>query len=89
MSELGAVRLRVWVPDVWDIVDVLVAPSASVADVKVAALRQAAGRSLEERAYQVKFRGALVTDERRTMADLGARDGTPLIVLPARRRPVR
>jgi hypothetical protein len=60
-----------------------------VAEVKAAALLLAAGRPLEPGDYQVKFRGALVTDERRTVGDLGARDGTPLIVLPARRRPVR
>jgi len=89
VNRPAAVRLRVWVPDVWDVVDVSVAPSTSVADVKAVALRQAAGRSLAAHDYQVKFRGALLTDERRTMADLGARDGTPLIVLPARRRPVR
>jgi len=89
MTQAHRVTLRVWVPDVWDIVDLAVSPSTTVAEVKREALERAVGRVPEPDAYEVKFRGALVTEERRTMADLGARDGTPMIVLPARRRPVR
>jgi hypothetical protein len=89
MSGGRTIRLRVWVPDVWDVVELPVPPATTVADVKVTALRQATGRRPKADDYEVKFRGALVTDERRTLADLGARDGAPLIVLPARRRPVR
>ncbi|MBI3983580.1 MAG: hypothetical protein HY337_11770 [Gemmatimonadetes bacterium] len=83
------IRLRVWVPDVWDAVDLPLAPTTTVAELKAAALRQAMGRPSRAEDYEVKFRGALVIDERRTLADLGARDGAPMIVLPARRRPVR
>ena len=52
------------------------------------ALRRALTRA-DVDAHQVKFRGALVLDESRTLGDLGVPDGAPLIVLPARRRPVR
>jgi hypothetical protein len=86
---LRPLRIRVWVPDVWDTVELSVPPTATAADVKAAALRQAMGCLPPVDQYEVKFRGALVTDERRTLADLGVRDGAPLIVLPARRRPVR
>ena len=43
----------------------------------------------DEGSYEVKFRGARVSDERRTLAELGVRDGSALIILPVRRRPVR
>ncbi|OGU02607.1 MAG: hypothetical protein A2W29_10585 [Gemmatimonadetes bacterium RBG_16_66_8] len=89
MTSPRTVALRVWVPDVWDVVNVDVSPSASVTDVKRQALQRALGGRPEPDAYEVKFRGALVIDEHRTVAELGARDGTPMIVLPARRRPVR
>ncbi|HWP37328.1 MAG TPA: ubiquitin-like domain-containing protein [Gemmatimonadales bacterium] len=88
-SATRLLRVRVWVPDVWDAVELSFPPTATVADVKAAALRQATGRLPPVDEYEVKFRGALVIDERRTLADMGVRDGAPLIVLPARRRPVR
>jgi hypothetical protein len=39
--------------------------------------------------YEVKFRGALMQNERATLAELGIGANTALIVLPARRRPAR
>lgn len=89
MTTALPVSLRVTVTDAWDTVRVSAAPDATVADVKARALREATGRSLDPAAYVVKVRGALVLDEHRTVADLGLSDGAPLIVLPARRRPVQ
>lgn len=85
--------VRVMVPDVWDQVFLAVAPSTTLAEVKRQALERALKRpparagGLED--YVVKFRGALVTDEAATLASLGIGANAPLIVLSARRRPVR
>jgi hypothetical protein len=81
--------LRVWVPEVWDIVELSVRPGSTVAEVKSEALRRAVGERLDPSAYQVKFRGALITDEAETLAELEVPDRAPMIVLAARRRPVR
>jgi hypothetical protein len=81
--------VRMWVPDVWDNASVLVVPEDSVAAVKARGLEQITGRSADTTKYQLKFRGALVTDESQTLAELGVPDGAPLIILSASRRPVR
>lgn len=85
----NAMTVRVWVTDVWDNANVSVAPEDTVGTVKVRSLEQITGRTADPTTYQVKFRGALVTDESQTLAALGVPDGAPLIVLPASRRPVR
>ena len=51
--------------------------------------RRARGVAPLQDDYEVKFRGALVLDEQTTLAALGAAANTALIVLPARRRPVK
>ncbi len=89
MSVVAALRLRVTVTDTWDTVALDVAPTRSLADVKREALLQATDRPVDPAEYLVKFRGGLVLDERATVADLGLPDGAALIVLPARRHPVR
>jgi len=82
-------QVRVWVTDVWDAVQVNATPGMTVAAMKQTALTQAMGRPVEAGDHEVKFRGALVADEGRTLADLKAPDQAPFIVLPARRQPVR
>lgn len=89
MSAGTALRVRVWVPDVWDAVALELTPETTVAQLKMRALREALGREPNGDDYQVKFRGALVTDEQGTLRSLGARDGSPFIALPARRVPVQ
>jgi hypothetical protein len=84
----AALRVRVWVPDVWDVVELEVAPDRSLSAIKAAALRQAIGQGVAPEDFEVKYRGALA-DESRTPLELAMPDGAPLIVLPARRRPVR
>lgn len=88
MTVAGMLRLRIWVPDVWDVVDLEVAPDEPLSRIKAAALRQAIGEDVAMDEYEVKYRGARV-DDSRTPQDLALPDGAPLIVLPARRRPVR
>jgi hypothetical protein len=82
-------NLRVWVTDVWDTVTVAATPEMSVGALKRAALSEAMGRPVEAADHAVKFRGALIADEGRTMGQLHAGDRAPFIVLPARRQPVR
>ncbi len=82
-------RVRVWVPQVWDMVDLDVTPEWTIAKVKVAALEQATGRTVSPARYEVKFRGALIADETQTLGDMLAPNGAPLIVLLTRRQPVR
>jgi len=85
----AAVHLRVTVTDTWDTVALEAEPNTSVADVKQQALRGAMGRPVTAEDYVVKFRGGLVIDERKTVGDLAIPDGAALIVLPARRHPIR
>jgi hypothetical protein len=89
VTAAASVRLRVTVTDVWDTVTLPAPPAMTIGEVKSRALVEATGRSLDPAAYVVKHRGAPVLDENRTVSDLGLGDGTPLIVLPARRLPAR
>ncbi len=84
-----ALQVRVSVPDVWDVVQLTAAPDWSVAQLKVGALAAATGRTPAPADYVVKFRGARVLDESITLQALGVPDLGSLVVLPARRRPVR
>ena len=84
----GAPMVRVWVPDVWDIVEVAGPPGETIGGVKRAALSRAIGPGADPSEYEVKYRGAAV-DESRTLGELEVPPGAPMIVLPARRRPVR
>lgn len=89
MTTGTAVRLRVTVTDTWDTVAVETEASTPIAEIKRRALHDATGRTPAPDEYVVKFRGALVLDERKTVGDLAIPDGAALIVLPAKRHPVR
>lgn len=84
-----ALRVRVWVPDVWDVVPLTAGADWTVARLKEEALRRGMARPVDGADYEVKFRGAPVVDENITLGALKAPDGAPFIVLAARRRPVR
>lgn len=83
------IRVRVSVTDVWDTVELALASDATVKALKTAALAQATGGKRDPAGYVVKYRGGLVVDEDQTLSRLGVPNGAPLIVLPARRQPVR
>jgi hypothetical protein len=83
------VRLRVAVTDAWDTVTIDAPPSLTMGELKCRALAEATGRTLPSGEYVLKYRGATVLDEHATVGDLALRSGAPLIVLPARRHPVR
>jgi hypothetical protein len=86
MTDLLSVR--VMVQDAWDEVRLDLPASTSLAQVKQQAL--AATRVIRDPAgYLLKFRGAELLDESRSLADAGMVPNGALIVLPKRRRPVR
>ena len=82
-------KLRVTVTDAWDTVTVVAGADTTIAELKQQALRLALGWQPDPSIYEVKYRGALMLDERCPVADLNLPDGAPMIVLPIRRRPVR
>jgi uncharacterized lipoprotein YbaY len=76
------------VQDAWDEVRLELPDATPLADVKRRAL--AATRVTRDPAeYVMKFRGAELQDETRTLAQAGLVPNGALIVLPKRRRPVR
>jgi hypothetical protein len=89
MAAPNELPLKVWIEDVWDTILVAAAPDWSVGRVKEEALRAGVGGAADPARYQVKFRGALVMDERISLGDLGVPARAALAVLAAARRPVR
>lgn len=88
VSERFAVR--VMVTPVWSTVQLAVDETTTVAQLKREALRQALkDPAVDEDLFEVKFRGAAVLDESATLGSIGVVPNAPLIVLPARRQPVR
>ena len=86
-EAIGAVR--VWVIDMWDAIELPVTPGYTFAQVKSASLEEATGRRVDPSDYAIKFRGTVVPDESETLDAAGVPNGAPMIVVPARRRPVR
>jgi hypothetical protein len=89
MTDSTVLRVRVSVPDVWDIMRFDADADWTVGQLKSQALARATGRQLPVSEYIVKFRGARIFDESQRLSDLDVPDGASLIVLPARRQPVR
>jgi len=83
-----ALSIRVEVPERWDVALLSAAPTASVADVKLAALR-AVSPDDDASEYVIKLRGFEMFDEHVSIADAGARDGSIFLLTNRRRRPVR
>jgi hypothetical protein len=80
--------LRVMVHESWDEIAMTVPDSTTVQELKRRALE--AARVTDPAAdFLVKFRGAEVGDESRTVASVGVPAEGALIVLRRRRRPVR
>jgi hypothetical protein len=80
--------IRVEVPDRWDVALISAASTASVLDVKRAALRFVSPDD-DASDYVIKLRGFEVLDEGVTLAAAGARDGSIFLLTHRRRRPVR
>jgi hypothetical protein len=81
-------RVRVMIEDVWDEVRLDLPSSTPLGDLKAIALRQA-GVSGDASHYLMKYLGAELQDEDRSLADTGVVPNAALVVLPRRRRPLR
>jgi hypothetical protein len=76
------------VQDAWDEVPLDLQAGTSLAELKRRALTATkVTRNPDE--YLLKFRGAELYDESRSLADAGLASNDAVIVLPRRRRPVR
>jgi hypothetical protein len=84
----GPLPIRVMVEDVWDEVHFELPTSTTVGDIKRQALAATRVRR-DPSNYLLKYRGAELTDESRSAADVGLVPNGVLIVLSRRRRPVR
>ena len=83
-----AFTLRVEVPELWDVVRVAAAPDATIDELKSTSLRALNPRANPD-AYVIKLRGFEVLDERASIEDAGAVDGSIFLLTHRRRRPVR
>jgi len=86
---VDAITIRVQMPEVWDVVRIVVAPTESVLAVKVRALEALFPQAEMHQDFVVKLRGWEVLDEAATLADVGVINGSILLLTHRRRRPVR
>ena len=84
----ASLPLRVMVHDAWDEVRLDLPVSTPLAELKRQAL-EATRVEGDPAAYVLKFRGAELLDESRSLVDAGLVPNGALIVLRKRRRPVR
>ena len=82
-------RLRVTVADTWEVRALEAGKNETVGEIKRRALQAAHIEPARAGEYAVKFGGALVRDEARSLFDLRVPDGGALVVLSARRRAAR
>ena len=86
---VDAITIRVEMPEVWDTVAIVVAPSEPVLAVKVRALEALFPEAQLHADFVVKLRGWEILDEAASLADAGVVDGSILLLTHRRRRPVR
>lgn len=84
----GALPVRVMVEDAWDEVFLELPASTPLAELKRAALDHTHVKR-DPSGYVLKYRGAELNDEGRSLAEAGLVPNAPLILLSRRRRPVR
>ena len=90
LGEPGAktITVRVEVPEVWDVVRIETPPTEPVLNVKLRALDALYPTAESHRDFVVKLNGFEVLDERASVAEAGAVDGSIFLVTHRRRRPV-
>jgi hypothetical protein len=81
--------IRVQGAEVWDAVKVDVLPAMTVRDVKQAAMSALMPDVDALDAYVVKLGGFEIVDERVSLQTAGVVDGSTLLIMARRRRPVR
>jgi hypothetical protein len=85
---VGALTIRVEIPERWDVALLSAAPTTSVSAVKLAALRELLPEA-DASDYVIKLRGFEIYDENVSLEDAGARDGSIFLLTYRRKRPVR
>jgi len=83
------VKLRVTVLDGWTVCPLEMRANEKIAAVKLRALAAVGVDPARAGDYIVKYGGALVGNESRSLSELGVQDGAALVVLSAHRRAVR
>jgi hypothetical protein len=85
----NAITIRVEMPEVWDVVRIVVAPTEPVIAVKVRALEALFPEAEMHEDFVLKLRGWEILDEAASLTDVGAIDGSILLLTHRRRRAVR
>ena len=85
----AAITIRVEMPEVWDVVRIVVAPTEPVLAVKARALEALFPEAEMHQDFVFKLRGWDIIDEASSLADVGVIDGSILLLTHRRRRPVR
>lgn len=84
----GAIAVRVMVEDAWDEVFLELPGETRLSHLKREALERTHVKR-DPAEYLVKYRGAALADESRSLAEVGLVQNAAVIVLARRRRPVR
>lgn len=84
-----AITIRVEMPEVWDVVAIVVAPDEPVVVVKQRALEALFPEAAMHQDFVVKLRGWEVLDESESLVNAGVLDGSILLLTHRRRRAVR
>jgi hypothetical protein len=84
-----SVTIRVQMPEAWDVVRFVVAPSTAARELKLRALEELAPDAQFPEDYVLKLRGWEVLDEAAPLSGIGVQDGSILLVTSRRKRPVR
>lgn len=88
-SSAGSWMVRAQVPEVWDVVRLEIAPTASVLTLKQHALAALKPMVEDIDLFVTKLGGVEVLDEEMSLADVGAKSGSTFLITYRRRRPVR
>ena len=84
-----AITLRVEMPDVWDVVRIVVRAKEPMLTVKVRALEALFPEAEMHGDFVLKLRGWEILDEAAPLDEIGVIDGSILLLTHRRRRPVR
>jgi hypothetical protein len=88
-SAPDRISVRVEMPEVWDTVRVETSSSTPVSELKRRALEELYPDALPSEDVMLKLRGFEVLDERASLKEAGAVDGSIFLMTFRRRRPVR
>ena len=88
-SGATGITIRVEMPEVWDVVRLLVSPKEPLLTVKVRSLEALFPEAELHSDFVLKFRGWEILDESSPLSELGIENGAILLLTHRRRRPVR